>query len=172
MASDDVGVSRDGLVGLVDCIAADDDCISAEPSLRVDDGVASDDYSASVNSARDVETSEENKHPSGEVALDLDGAEDADGVVDLLALGDEDVLIEVVAIAVRLSMCERRGEHKRQHSECSKCLVQQGSPQWAMCWLEYTSQVRLRFPSEEREDTQGPGDRPGTGTGCGERDGR
>ncbi len=49
----------------------------------------------------------------------------------LLSLRDEDVLIEVRTITMRLS--ESSTGNRNQQSECSECLRQQGIPQAAMC---------------------------------------
>lgn len=125
MASDNVRITGDGLVRLIDGIAAHNNSISFEPGLRIDDRIASDDYSGSVDTAGDVEAAEQDKDVPRKIALHLDGAEETDRVVDLLSLGDEDVLVEVGAVPPRLSQsCSRK--RKKQQREHAKRFGEQG----------------------------------------------
>lgn len=127
MASDDVRIAGDGLVRLIDGIASHNDGVSFKPGLRIDDRIASDDYSASVDAARDIEAAEEDKNMAREITLHLNGAEEANSIVDLLPLGDEDVLIEVGAVSPRLSQgCSRKRE--KQQREHAKRFGEQGFP--------------------------------------------
>ena len=126
VTAEDVGASRDGVVGFVDCVAAENDSVAADACLRVDYGVAADDGGAALYAPADVEVAEEDEGASGEVAFDLHGAEDTGGVVDLLAGGNENVLTDIGAVAGRLGEgCRREQKHE---SEDARCLGQQGSP--------------------------------------------
>ena len=112
VTSDDPCIAGDRFVGLIDRVAADDECVTAEPGLRVDDGVATDNGRSAGDPPSDIEIAEEHEGAPGELAFNLHGAEDAGGAVDLLTLGDEDVLIEVGAGAVVL--CPGRGTREQE----------------------------------------------------------
>lgn len=126
VAAKDVGAAGDGVVGFVDCVAAEDDGVSADSRLGVDDGVAADDGGAALDAAGYVQVPEEDEGASGQIAFNLHGAEDADGVVHLLSGGDEDILSEVDAVASRLGMCG--GGKQDRETENPSYTGQQGSP--------------------------------------------
>jgi hypothetical protein len=126
MATENVCAASDGFVGLVDCVAAEHDGVSADSCLRVDDCVAADDRGAAIDTAGYVQVSKENEGAAGQVAFDLHGAEDADGVVHLLSGGDEDVLPEVDAVTACLGV--RCGYKQNRKAENPSCTGQQGSP--------------------------------------------
>jgi hypothetical protein len=126
MSAEDIGASGDRVVGFVDCVSAQDDRIATDPGLGVDYGVAADDSGVVVDVTGYVEAPEENEGATGEIALYLDGTEDADSVMHLLTGGDEDVLSEVDTVAARLGMGSRC-EEKRE-SENPSCAGKQGSP--------------------------------------------
>lgn len=54
-----------GVVGLVDCVAAEHDSVSADSRLGIDDGVAADDCGVAVYAAGYVQASEENEGAAG-----------------------------------------------------------------------------------------------------------
>ena len=123
VASDDPCITRDRFIGLVDRIAADDESVAAEPGLRVDDGVATDNGRSAGDPPSDIEIAEEHEGAPGELAFNLHGAEDAGGVVDLLSLCDEDVLVEIGARTVVLcpggGAREQEKQDDAQGSDCS-----------------------------------------------------
>ncbi len=119
MAAEYVRAAGDGVVGLVDCITAEYYCVAAYSCLRVDDGVAAYDGGVAVYTAGYVQASEEDEGAAGQVAFDLHGTEDADGIMHLLAGGDEDVLSEVDAVASRLSV--GGGDEQKREAENPNC---------------------------------------------------
>ena len=121
MASEDVGVACQRFIGLVDGVAVEDRGATGDAGLSVDHGVAADHSRISIDVADDGEVAEEHKDVAGDVTLDLDGAEEAGCVADLLAGRNKDVLPEVGAVRVgpglrttgQSSRGERRGQQKR-----------------------------------------------------------
>jgi len=65
VTADDVCAAGDGVVGLVDCVTAQHDGISANPRLGVDDCVAADDGGIAVDATAYVEVSKENESTAG-----------------------------------------------------------------------------------------------------------
>jgi len=98
VSAEDIDVAGEGVVGLVDGVSVDDGGSAGDARLGVDDGVAGEDCGVAADMATYGEVAEEDKDVAGEVAFDLNGAEDAGGVADLLSGGDEDVLAEVGAV--------------------------------------------------------------------------
>lgn len=95
VSAEDVGVSGERFVGLVDGISADDDGSSSDARLGVYDFVSADHGCVARDTAGHREVAGENEDVPRDIAFDLHGAEEAGGVVDLLAGSDEDVLAEV-----------------------------------------------------------------------------
>ena len=126
VTADYVRAAGDGVVGLVDCIAAQYDGVSADPRLGIDDCVAADDGGAAVDAAGYVQVPEKNEGAACQIAFDLHRTKDTDGVMHLLSGGDEDVLSEVDAVASRLGVCG--GDQQHRESENPSCTGQQGSP--------------------------------------------
>jgi hypothetical protein len=114
VSSNHIRAASDRLVCLIDCVATEHNRVAAYSRLRVDDGIASDDCNAALYAAGYVEIPEEHKGTPGQVAFHLHGAEDASGIVHLLAGGDEDILPEVDAIAGYLGGSDRRGKQKHE----------------------------------------------------------
>ena len=106
VSAEDVGVAGERVVGLVDGVAADDGGSAGDARLGIDDGVSAEDGGVAVDVTGDGEIAEENEDVSGEVSLDLDRAEEAAGVADLLPGSDKDVLAEVHA-AGAMGACRR-----------------------------------------------------------------
>ncbi len=102
VSAEDIDVAGEGVVGFVDGVSVDDGGSAGDARLGVDDGVAGEDCGVATDMATYGEVAEEDKDVAGEVAFDLNGAEEAGGVADLLAGGDEDVLAEVGAVGVRM----------------------------------------------------------------------
>jgi len=146
VAAEDEGPAGDGLVGLVDGIAAEDYGIATDSSLRVDDGVAADDSGIVVDPSADVEAAEEHEDAAGDVPFYLDRAEEADGVVHLLACGDEDVLPDVGTVARRLA--QRCGGKQEGEAEKSEQAGEQYSPR-CVCASEPVAQVSLCLYARE-----------------------
>jgi hypothetical protein len=95
VAADDPGVAGDRLVCLIDGIAADNERAVPYSCLRIDDGIAADHRGPSRDASGDVEIAEENEDVSCNIPFHLYRTEDAGCVVNLLPLGDEDVLVEI-----------------------------------------------------------------------------
>ena len=106
VSANDPGITRDRLIRLVDGIPADDEHTATYPGLRIDNGIAADDRRPAGDPASDIDIPEEDEDTTGKIALNLHGAEDAGGIVDLLSLADEDVLIEVGAGSGALGSCD------------------------------------------------------------------
>lgn len=104
-------VAGERFVCLIDGISPNDKRVSANPGLRVNNGVASDNGRMAVDATRDVEISEKDEDAAGQITFNLHRAEDAGGIVNLPALSDEDVLVEVGAGTGTL----RRRGCRRQH---------------------------------------------------------
>lgn len=104
VTADNPGIARDGFIGLVDGIASNDEGVAANPRLGIDDGISTDNRRRAHNAAGDVEVAEENQDAACNFSFDLNRAEDTGCVMDLLPLGDEDVLVEIGARAMTLRL--------------------------------------------------------------------
>lgn len=104
VTANDPGIARDGFIGLVDGIASNDQGVAANPRLGIDDGISTDNRCPAYNAAGNVEVAEENEDAAGDFSFDLNRAEDTGCVMDLLPLGDEDVLVEIGTRAMTLRL--------------------------------------------------------------------
>jgi len=87
--------------------------------LSVDDGVSTNYRNASFDATCNIQAAKKNEDSTSGVAFYLNRAEYARGVVDLLPLSHKNVLIEIGAVAMRLSLSERSREQDREQRECS-----------------------------------------------------
>jgi hypothetical protein len=123
VASNDPGISRDRFIRLIDCVTADNDSTATDPRLGVHDCIAANHRRPAVDSACHIEIAKQDEDTSCDIAFDLDRTEDAGCVMDLLALADKDVLIEIGsgAVVMALPASSGSGEEKKDKAQESGC---------------------------------------------------
>jgi len=148
-------IARDRFVRLIDSIASDDEGAASDSRLRIDNRIASDHGRTAIDPPGDVEIAKENQDASGDIAFDLNRTEDTGRVVDLLSLGDEDVLIEVSsgALAMPLGPRSRNGdEKKKDEAQDSGCVGHHRFFSWRSLGTCRGVRRNLRLPMKDTHE--------------------